>query len=421
VRWLVGVFVLAVCARIIGQIALGAYTDVDSFEYEQIATNLINGQGYTYASPDGGIYVASQSSPLYILLTAGVYAITDHSQMAMLLVQAVLGGVTAVLLAWLTGQIYSREVAFSAGLLVGIDPALIVYAAKLHSLTLDALANVALVSASVAVSQRPRPKHAAAAGALFGLAALTRATALLLLPLHLLWLARNRAVRLMSVPAALMVLLAVMVYAPWPIRNTLLLHQLTLGSSETSEWLWRGNNPNANGGSLTIDGRRMLDLAAADFRARIEAADESQRMTIYSDAAYAFITTRPLADAQLYLTKLATFWWSSDETGLLYPPMFLAGYRVWYIGIVLLASVGVWQSRSNGAQRQVLALVAGTLLMVSLTQAVFYVEGRHRLAIEPLLLPYAAAALVSLRHRRFVLNPRPQRVVGSDSKPLDWA
>ena len=77
--------------------ALGAYPEPDVFEYEEITSNLLAGQGYTYASRDGGEYVASVSSPLYIVLTAGVYLVTNHNQSATLLVQAVLGGATAAL------------------------------------------------------------------------------------------------------------------------------------------------------------------------------------------------------------------------------------------------------------------------------------------------------------------------------------
>lgn len=80
---------------------MAPFAQPDTFEYEIVATNLIQGHGYTYASPDGGIYVASQSSPLYILITADVYAISDHSQSLMLVVQVLLGGLMAGLTAWL--------------------------------------------------------------------------------------------------------------------------------------------------------------------------------------------------------------------------------------------------------------------------------------------------------------------------------
>ena len=84
---------------------------------------------------------------------------------------------------------------------------------------------------------------------------------------------------------------AVLVYAPWPARNSLLLGQLTFGSSEATEWLWRGNNPNANGGSLTADdletvhfgvgfrGYRMDEVDALLDRLSEEIAERDARIS----------------------------------------------------------------------------------------------------------------------------------------------
>jgi hypothetical protein len=425
VRWFGVVFTLAVLARVVSQVALGAFVQPDVFEYETVASNLITGHGYTYASPDGGIYVASQSSPLYIVLTAGVYLLTNHSQATMLVLQALLGGATAVLAMWLGGYAFSPQAGIVAGGLVALDPALVAYSTELHSLTLDALADVCLVCGSVALPPRPHAVRLAGLGALFGLTALTRATALVLLPVHLIWLRRFRGVRLLSGAAAAMIGLAVLVYAPWPVRNSLLLGELVPGSSESTEWLWRGNNPHANGASLTTDQQRMLDLAPPEFRARVAAADEAERITIYRDAAFDFMRSDPGAALGLYLAKLKGFWWGSESTGLLYPPEWVLGYRVWYLSILGAAGYGVWRNFSQPRQRSVITLIVATVVVVSATQAVFYVEGRHRFAIEPLLLVLAGPGLVQIAQlfsarvslRRALHRNEPRMRTPSSSRP----
>jgi hypothetical protein len=396
VRWVGAIFLVGFLARIAGQFVLDAYSHPQVFEYQEIATNLLAGRGYTYASPDGGTYVASQSSPLYILLTAAVYAVTDQSETAMLVLQAIVGGLTAALACHLGRRVFSQPAGNAAGLLVALDPALVVYAAELHSLTLDAFANVVLISGSVAVRPRPTTGRLAMLGALFGLSALTRATALALLPLHVVWLGYGR-VRRMLVPALAMITVALAVYAAWPVRNTLLLGQLTLGSSEASEWLWRGNNPAANGGSLTPAGQRMLDIAPPDFRARIQTATESERMDLYKDAALTFMKSDPGAAVGLYFKKLGAFWWGSEATGVLYPGVWSTLYYAWYLGVVLTAALGVWIGLSEKDTRSVSVLILSTCLIVSATQAIFYVEGRHRIAVEPLLLILSGAGLAWLR------------------------
>jgi hypothetical protein len=97
------VFVLALLARLIGQVILNAYTEPRTWEYEVIANNLLAGQGYTYQI-DGATYIASQSSPLYIFLVAAVYLVTGHSQAVLLVIQALLGAMTASLAAWLAAR-----------------------------------------------------------------------------------------------------------------------------------------------------------------------------------------------------------------------------------------------------------------------------------------------------------------------------
>jgi hypothetical protein len=281
-----------------------------------------------------------------------------------------------------------------AGVLVALDPALIVYAAELHSLTLDALANVCILCAAIALPARPTVVKLGGLGALFGVAALTRATALVLMPIYILWLHRSRAMPVAR--AALVIAAALLMYSPWPLHNSLLLGQVTLGSSETTEWFWRGNNPNATGGSLTSGRQRMLELAPSEFRATVTSATEAGRMAVYRDAALAFIRENPQAAAELYVTKLGTFWWGSDATGLLYPEPWLVSYRFWYVAILMMAAVGVLSGLSGAKQRSVLLLILVTVAAVSATQAIFYVEGRHRIEIEPLILILAGVGVDQL-------------------------
>ena len=64
------------------------------------------------------------------------------------------------------------EAAWLAGVLVALDPGLVVYAAKLHSLSLDQLAMIGVVATAVATSRHPSWRHAARLGVVVGLAAL---------------------------------------------------------------------------------------------------------------------------------------------------------------------------------------------------------------------------------------------------------
>ena len=404
------VFLLAVALRVGAQVALGAYAKPETWEYESIANNLLAGHGYTYAA--GGItYVASVSSPLYVLLTAGIYALSGHSAAAMLVLQAVIGGLTASLAAWLAARTFNVDAAWAAGALVAVDPALVVYSTKLHPLSLDALGFVAVACAVVALRVKPAWQQTAAVGVLVGLTALTRTTALMFIPLILIWGWTYRALGLVSPAAIGLVTAAVLVYSPWPVRNSMLLNQLVLGSSESTEWFWRGTNPSANGSSLLPDGRTMLQAAPPEFQARVLAATEAERMQLYQSAAMDFIRQQPLDAAGLYVAKLRTFWWGSEVTGQLYPAGWIGWYSVWYLTMVALAAWGVWQVRAERQARANVVLVIAMLLLISLSQAVFYVEGRHRLAVEPLLLILSGGGLASLARLTWRSLPQSRRAL----------
>ncbi len=189
---LASVFSLALVCRLVGQVVLGAYHGPTTWEYETIASNILAGHGYTYQIL-GQTYVASQSSPLYIYLAVVVYALTAHSQAALLVVQALLGAGSAVLCAWLAARLFSLPAAWLSGILVATHPAQIVYAAELHALTLDVFLICAVVAAFVAIPMRPGAVRLGLLGALIGLAALTRTTVLALAPIGLLWLRHYRS------------------------------------------------------------------------------------------------------------------------------------------------------------------------------------------------------------------------------------
>jgi hypothetical protein len=71
-------------------------------------------------------------------------------------------------------------------------------------------------------------------------------------------------------------------------------------------------------------------------------------------------------------------------------------YDAWYASMLLLATAGLWWGWRHGAARPAIILIVASLVLVAASQAVFYVEGRHRLAVEPLLLVLSGAGLTRL-------------------------
>jgi predicted membrane-bound mannosyltransferase len=104
---------------------------------------------------------------------------------------------------------------------------------------------------------------------------------------------------------------------------------------------------------------------------------------------------QPAAFATGVVRKLASFWWFPSTAGLTYPGAWLVVYRLFYGALLAAAGLGAvyaWQ-RADRVGRQRLVLVLAVLASLSTAQSLFYVEVRHRWAVEPLLGIFLAAAV----------------------------
>jgi len=363
-KWLLAIAVLAFFLRLAYAAASGALTHPQVWEQSRIATNLI--ERHEFAYEHNGTTYRAYCEPMYPFVLAAV-----QNQTAMVLLQLVLAAFTV----WLTGRLAESATGVPAAgpvaaLLMAIHPGFIRYSSVLHPLTFDTLFFVAAALALIT-------RRWLAAGALIGLGVLTRPTILLLT----LFQRRIAAV-----------LITIAIVAPWTIRNAVVLHDFVLTRSGAGFVFWLGNNPNATGSAVDVHGRPLLNVAPPEFQARVRAADELGRDRIFREAAWSYIAANPLAAIGRVAQRLVDFWWFSPEWGAHYSATQKIVYRLWWSFLLLLIVAGMIVAR----RREVWMLVAMALL-ISFAQSLYYVEGRHRLAIEPLLLPMAAVSLVSFR------------------------
>ena len=118
--------------------------------------------------------------------------------------------------------------------------------------------------------------------------------------------------------------------------------------------------------------------------------------------AWRFLGAEPLEAMGLFARKLRTYWWRIDSDARDYPRAASIAYAVIYRTELVLALFGAFVLfRSRGAasrfpDRSAAALVLGLMVAVSILQSAFYVQGRHRFLIEPLLLIFTAGGVTAL-------------------------
>jgi 4-amino-4-deoxy-L-arabinose transferase-like glycosyltransferase len=368
-----------------------------------MARNLLAGRGLTFTHL--GIVYHSFAPPLHSSLAAASYW-TTGSIVPVMLLQIAAGSALAVVTSVIAQRLFGdRFAAAAAGFLVAVHPGLIVYSAtKAHPLPFDALFFALALWTFIRLYDDPRVSRAIVAGAVVGLGTLTRSTALIFLPIAALWFlavtprrgwAALRTIAIVGCAAFVVIL-------PWSIRDSMVHHRGLFLISTTGEDFWDGNNPYATGHSYIDADHAVIDALPPADRAELESQpDELAQSQWFMGKAVAFITANPGRAVQLTALKFFHFWWFAPQTGVLYRASWRAMYMAYYVACLLLAAVGVWRIGASGRDAVRLGLlIAAFLLGLSVLQSVYYVEARHRWAVEPMLLVVSGGGAAALVERR---------------------
>jgi hypothetical protein len=203
--------------------------------------------------------------PLYALFLATCIVAFDLLIQNLRLVQAVISALTVIPLYLLTLQVFgNRRVALVAGLLMALNYTLAFTATELLTETLFLFVATIIFWLLARITSRSRWQPVFT-GVCLGALALIRSVALPLLALGTLWLLLNTGKR----TAAMFVLAAILVIAPWTIRNYLTYHALIIIDTTGAENLWLDNDP---AGREAV--KRQLYALGDDMAARQRLATE---------------------------------------------------------------------------------------------------------------------------------------------------
>lgn len=213
-------------------------------------------------------------------------------------------------------------------------------------------------------------------GVLWGIAALTNAALLSLMPVFLFVGYRERRMRCKGV--ATVVLVAVVVICPWTVRNWAVFRTLVPLRSNFGEELWKGNHP----GGL---GRIEFGIGPADNVAQRERYQQLGEIAYVRQRrweALQFVRQSPIRYARLVLYRVE-YWWFAQGEGA---PIFIF-YRL--LSVLSLTGMALAWRRWK---------VAGTLPLfgaVVVYPLVYYltdVYARYRYPIEPFLMVFVGYA-----------------------------
>jgi 4-amino-4-deoxy-L-arabinose transferase-like glycosyltransferase len=377
-------------SRLVLVVAFKTYAHPVVWEYETIANNLLAGKGFSFVFL--GTTYRSFATPLFAYLCAAVYALTNHSFLAILLVQSLFNTALALVIFKIAKLVFSEAVGLLAAALVAFHPGFMYYdAVILIPLSIDSFFIAAITLVLLKNKERPSVQAMSLVGGLIGLAALCRGiTAVLLLPAIIYpgLFARSLHFKHQLKIMACVLCATLVVLAPWLIRNYMVQKRFVFISSTSAENFWRGNNLLATGTSYDAHGTKIIYLWPEDFRTKVASLTEIQQMDFFKSEAWSFIRANPRQATKLYLKKLYYFWWFSPQSGITYPQKYLAIYKYFYVPLLSFFLIGVGFALATGkkAVRESSLILLSLPLTICLAQSLFYVEGRHRWLIEPIII-----------------------------------
>lgn len=364
----------------------------DGVGYDLQASYLLEGRGYVniYDEP------TAFRPPVYPLFLAAIYALTGHSFAAVRLVQALLESGTVVLVYLIALRLFNVRVAFLSAVGVAFYPLLIYQTGLLIAETLSYFLQMAAIFCLLVTLRQRHVWLALAAGVCMGLTVMTRPTATLWVPLMLLWiLIPGLALHPWRKLATAIVGLA-LVFAPWVVRNFLVLDAFIPIASLGGTGLWLANNPLAEGGGVVPGPDTWPD---ADYPTRgyfgWEGLTEIESSQRFAAAGMEWIRNNPDDFLRLAPKKLIRLWSplsSSVQEAQQAPSRLTVIVLIPYLIYLGLAAYGLFLARHKW--RLLFSLL--TIIIVANVTAIIY-AGAARYAI-PMAFGLIMFAAVAIDH-----------------------
>lgn len=380
------------------------YLAVDSLYYDEVATNLALGNGFsTSAAPP---YVRDASRPpLYPLFVSALYRLFGvHNYTAVRLAQVVLDSFSCLLVFLIARIPFSTRTALTASALASVNPFTAIYTATLMREVLLTVLTLLTVWAAMKVAQNRSLGNCALLGTSVGLGVLCK-TIMLLFPLLLFgWLlyaapAKRRTLLLAAATMAIVLVITV----PWSLRerphadaegNALVLSE-TGGIGADFYW-----------GTLEYEYRieelvHHKDDIARRERAKNPAIDSSSGNLHYFAMGWERVKRHPVKYLANRVVHLARIWVTSY--GVFNSRALTLMASIACILALAAGAVGIWLARPRWRESMPILLM---LLYFELVYLPFHAEARYTIPVRPCLLIFVAVTLLQLwRACRCALAP----------------
>lgn len=376
---------------ILGSVLLGDALAYDTWAQEIARGNWLGSEVFYQA-------------PLYPYLLGTVFLLTGHSLVAVRILQALFGATACALLTVAGRRLFGTAAGWGAGLTLALFAPAVFFDGLVQKSSLDGLLCAWLLYAIAAIDTQGRTRDCLLAGLALGCFCLSRENALLLLPLVALWV-WDRSRR----PAHVLALLAgaVLLLGPVTLRNRVVGGEWVLTTAQFGPNLYIGNHQGATGayvplrpgrGSAAFERGDATQLAQQALGRQLRPGEVS---SYWRGRAFGWMAAEPGRALALFGRKLGLTWNRAEivdtedlATHARFSPVLFVLAPIAHFGVLApLAVLGVWRERRRWRELWVLPVA---IAIYTLAVAAFYVLGRYRYPLVPVLALFAGAELAGM-------------------------
>jgi len=347
-------------------------------------------------------------APFYPYLLAFLYKLSDSSISFAIFVQHVIGSLSVVLVYLLSRRYFSTRVSIASGIVAALYWPLIYFEGDLLFETLVVFLDLALLLLLAIAIKRRSAVLFIVSGLVLGLSAVTRPSILILIPVLPLVLRYTPGAEKTAHPGqawlrqtALVVGGSLVFISPVLVRNFLVGRDFVPIASQGGVNFYIGNNSQSNGSRAMVPGTRAdlygtyqgaIELAEKDVGRKLKPSEVSN---YYTRKAFDFIFAQPGDAARLFLRKLYLFWAGIERSNDKYVQFFWERYglgRFPLPGFWLVGPLGLLGGALLMRRWKEHSLLYLFVLSYMVGVVVFFVNGRFRLPVAPVLIIFASYA-----------------------------
>ena len=336
--------------------------------------------------------------------------IFGHNLWLIRLLQITLGAISCALIYRAGRSLFSPAAGIAAGLILAFYAPAIFFDGLIEKSILDLFLLSLLLLLVSRVMEGRRSGQWLVLGTILGVLGLSRENALVLVAVVLLWIGlyfSEELVRTRLRWAGLFLAGLLLVLVPVGLRNFAVGSEFKLTTSQFGPNFYIGNNPAADGtywsiskmiGEPQLEGEDAARLAERALGRRLSAGEVSDYWFKKSSD---YIRSEPAQWLRLMGRKWLMVWNAreiedSDDFYIYRQWSWLAALLGWvnHFGVLApLAAAGLWLTRSEWRR---LWLLYAMVLALASSVALFYVFGRYRYPLVPLLALFAGAAIARM-------------------------